>query len=211
MVLRNKTLHRFDKIPFSSRITNAIDKRRICANDYDNGTIRMKLMRFQKERNDACVQDDCDSIITSTDVETSHYYSFTLMYKTPIKPSLELSFGIKQSLIEFLVYVTSCFGIWLGVSAYHSNPFNKVWSRKIFSLISGHQVEGNDRRREKHLGERMERTSADLMTELISNRRQMESFTRMITMNVYRILYVSMNDQVRRPRSIIYDRGRRLN
>lgn len=128
---RNKTVRAFDKVPFNSRIKYAWNYKRVRAKDMHDEEIRSTLNKQQQDCINQCSGDDCIQIITMTDAERQEFEYLQFKYRTPIDPSLELTFNPKLSLIEYLAYVTSCFGIWLGVSFYQFNPFKSDWIHSL--------------------------------------------------------------------------------
>lgn len=97
------------------------------------------LILIQKKCSEACAQEDCSSVITSTDTKADPFDAFTMQYMTPIRPSLELKNYEKILITDYLVYVSSCLGIWLGVSVYGINPFVKKWNLTHFCNFSSNE------------------------------------------------------------------------
>lgn len=197
---RNKTVARFDKVPFNSRIRDPMNKKRICTKDMSENSVRTELIEFQTDCNEECNQDDCNSIITTTNVVPSQFERFSLMYKTPIESSLNLKFNEKLSFTEFIVYVTSCFGIWLGVSAYHSNPFRSDWVKTLMKIDWIRKYFSNHVRESPKEEIRVKRKEPGVNIFTIRNERRIEHLKRTIADQVFKTV-ISNLAQARARRS----------
>lgn len=142
--IKLETIRTYNKIPFHSRIDRNITLTRISGIDLNNKTMAENLILIQKKCSEACPQEDCNSTITSTDTSADPFHAFTIRYMTPTQSSLELKNYEKMLITDYLVYVSSCLGIWLGVSVYGINPFVKKFNLTNFCNFSSNDQSSNE-------------------------------------------------------------------
>ena len=83
----------------------------------------------------------CSSDVPCHDNYTISYFDLATRYpgssefmaiaRTPKSPGLDVMFEAKLSLMEFIIYICSCIGIWFGISVSSVNPFEAILKKRI--------------------------------------------------------------------------------
>lgn len=144
----DESYHRSDSI-------SSEDLKQLDHSDLWNETIANGLYGLEKSCDSDCFQDDCSeefSRTTSTLREFYDYEQVSFRINAPVDPIVGIKHIPRTTFHEFAIYVCSCFGIWLGLSVIHLNPFSPSFCpdsngdskyTKILSLITGRQTRPN--------------------------------------------------------------------
>ena len=114
-----------DRTPPTELLTKPSSLIHFSAEDYKDETIMNETIRINDECNKKCALTNCfyDYSITTTNGyldKKSNFLTFRL--STPTAPTTAVSALVQLSFIEFLIYLTSCFGTWFGISVLMMNP-----------------------------------------------------------------------------------------
>lgn len=121
--LINKSKDAFGKLPFSPIYTLPSDFKHISPTDLQNLTIMTSLIHFKELCILACHEANCKESYTITKTTSKdHWESMVLIINIPREPTMKIEHVPELKLVEFLVYIMSCFGTWFGLSILHLNP-----------------------------------------------------------------------------------------
>lgn len=135
--LTNKTLRYFKKFPFSEIIGETenlynLSHAHISNQDLENLRFVRKLGELEEECNSLCRDDDCFMSYTITQLLATganvHENRIRFRVDLPKNPSFVLEHRPLIRFWEYLVYIMSCLGTWLGISALQLNPL-RVYKR----------------------------------------------------------------------------------
>ena len=88
--------------------------------DYENQTLVSLIQNQTNACSLSCVRDMCEDTISVTRVDPRPYLyengSFTLASMCAKSPAVFIIFEPSMTLVDFFIYVSSCLGIWFGVS-----------------------------------------------------------------------------------------------
>lgn len=136
--LVDKVLKKLGKLPFSTLIAeddfdnDTINHNIITAQELHNDTIRTTLRTVERECSRTCPSHGCDSSIMVTELlltgETADN-SIQFRVNLPNFASFYVQYLPFMILNEYLIYVMSCLGTWLGVSVIELNPV-EMFTRK---------------------------------------------------------------------------------
>ena len=129
------------KVPWSSYIEKEVELKMLTLNDLENRTIAPYVYSSFRDCRTMCkVRAECFTSFSKTSIQVSedrqNGNSFALQALTPGAPYLFVFAVPCVTLIEFVVQVGSCFGVWFGLSIVSINPVR--W--KLFHYNSSTQV-----------------------------------------------------------------------
>ena len=143
--------------PFSSFVSEPLPIRQITMNDVkQNASISQTLVRLESECEGECSQLDCDVDFLITHSESLLEQESKMIVFTPNSPDILVHEEIAFRLVDFLIFIASCFGSWLGLSFLHFNPID-VYEHII-------QIARIMRQDERNLLRRNHRKQHDLVT-----------------------------------------------
>ena len=117
-----KKIHR---LPWSAFIEDASEAKILSWNDMKN---KSTLRYFRDERVNCRAlcgyRAVCDYVYTRTKavLHSNHYERLRLSAMTPFGPDVYITANPRMILIEFIVHVGSCFGLWFGISVLSMDP-----------------------------------------------------------------------------------------
>ena len=142
--LLKETLRVFDKVPFSFIKSNPENKKHISVDDLRNGTFSNLLTQMEMNCSSQCSQEQCLREFYSTTLfkeESGEFEYFQIMVSAPKSPIIKVITKPSWSIEEFLIYISTIFGIWFGVSVVSLNPLKlKKWLKKQNNKISVQRV-----------------------------------------------------------------------
>ena len=127
-----KRLKKIERVSFSEITDQLIDLKHVNHEDLAHSMTRSFIKDSEDKCNSICKTDDCDFDFTVTRVEQvpkSKESNLVITVNIPNFPKESVTYSSRLSLIEFLVYLLNCFGIYFGISVFSLNPF------RIFSSI----------------------------------------------------------------------------
>ena len=97
-------------------------------NDTINTYFNMIYKHIETQCNTRCESEECHSklMLTLPFGYTSRPDILTMRLIVPVKFSTNIEFTPIQTLMDYLVYISSCFGLWLGMSFADLNPLKWV-------------------------------------------------------------------------------------
>ena len=117
------------RIPFTSIIkesnSNLTNLHHMLATDIDNRTTSTTLKKLMSNCRKTCSAVDCRSVIFMTQL-TSHYANNDIIFRvdSPRDPVLIIKAVPKLVMAEYVIYLFSCIGTWLGVAVVSLNPMH---------------------------------------------------------------------------------------
>ena len=127
-----KALKRMNRVPFSEIISdsyqdkNYIDMKPIGPLDLTNSTIESFVHGSEQQCHSECTRQGCNHFYTLTSVYMTYDQNlkWTSQFRvmTPSAPALKMTFVAASTLSEFLIYISSCLGIWFGLNVLSMNP-----------------------------------------------------------------------------------------
>ena len=135
-----KAMKKVHRLPWSVFIEDGSEAKILSWNDMKNKSI---LRYFRDERVKCRVlcghRNSCNYIYTRTKavLHSNHYGSFRVSAMTPFGPDIYITANPRMILIEFIVHVGSCFGLWFGISVLSMDPskYNLQIQEKVGNLI----------------------------------------------------------------------------
>lgn len=114
------------KVPFSVVVSESRNLRHICSEDLENETIVSEIHRVERFCSSECKEPGCIKKFFKTVLQIEergeHSEVFTILVQTPRSPFIRITHIPKLDLTEYLVYISSCFGTWFGLSIISLNP-----------------------------------------------------------------------------------------
>ena len=133
-----KGFKQINRLPWSGFYTQAIDIKMLTALDLRNRTI----LKFAEQSFERChslckLKVECLTKFSRTTVQDfrSHYYLSLFASMLPSFPHISLYTVPHLTLIEYVVQVGSCFGIWFGLSIVSLNPIKILQSTDSTSRL----------------------------------------------------------------------------
>lgn len=126
--ITRKTIHAFGKQPFQLVTHQASDLEMMSQKDLEqNQTLTSQLYDIH----DQCVTGLCHDMPCKFDFLTTIFHQshastandFRITVLSDTEPEKRLTSQPKLVLVEYIVYICSCFGIWFGLSVIQLNPF----------------------------------------------------------------------------------------
>lgn len=157
--LRNLTIERLKKVPFSIITTERLDIRHLNTNDFrKNRTLARMNDKIEAECGSKCQKPDCLTKKYFNRIETEKRANFGVHLNIPSEPSFTMKCIAKMYLTEVLVYVLSCLGIWFGLSIsrigdWVFDHFDKIGSKG--SLNDGKVIYFNQSMNPNHRKEKL--------------------------------------------------------
>lgn len=114
--IRNITVTKFNKLPFSVIISHEENLNHISDNEIEARS--KELIDIESQCNDRCFSEDCEEMFFVSRIATrgTDIKYFTIRYQIPREPVFSLTYVPLMSFTSFLVYILSTFGTWLGIS-----------------------------------------------------------------------------------------------
>jgi len=107
--------------------------------DYKNKTLVMIIQDQMNECSKDCVRDVCKDTISVTEVSVFPYNhkngSFTVASMCSRSPAVMIEFEPTMGLSDFLIYISSCLGLWFGVSIRSMSYLFEVWTQPHLKKI----------------------------------------------------------------------------
>lgn len=128
-----------DRVFFTTMITEGIDKKHINYYDLNDKKKRVKIRQRLEYCTKKCVDRPCNYNYTITyfdmAMKKSGSQDMTIVARTAKAAGLNVKFEAKLPLMEFIIYICSCIGIWFGLSVISLNPFEPRLRRKLHEPI----------------------------------------------------------------------------
>lgn len=135
--LTEKAMRTFNRIPFNWLITEAntsyLDNKLLANADFKNKTLQRLFTKIQHRCRDQCRISDCLEYHFSTkllDIDYQTDYMIHVRVLLPLDPSVRVVFDAKFSTTDYIVFVMSCLGTWLGISMVHLDPI-KLFGKQL--------------------------------------------------------------------------------
>ena len=129
-ITRKMQDERLDRVPNTEIITRPYDLPHVLHDDDDNDTFRSITDRVYEECNRKFNKSRCSYSIAETEVrmraDRRKDTSLRVRVLGPRGPNTHINSEPAFPLSEYLLYVSSCFGIWLGVSILRLNPVTLI-------------------------------------------------------------------------------------
>lgn len=119
------TMKRFNKVPFSTIISEKVNYTHISLMDIVNNST--ELDKFELTCRQRCSFDDCFEMLSLTKVSVepdSRGLQFAVLI--PQEPFVTVVYLPKIEFSELIVYVLSCVGTWFGISILSLNPVKLI-------------------------------------------------------------------------------------
>ncbi len=139
-VIRN-----FGKLPFSELYTlndlssNFSGLTILNSNQFDDNRLNDLIVKLGTDCNQSC-RIECHREDYITSIRHAAYYGFlpgiSFRLDLPYEPYVKVTFKPALKFNEFLIYVMSCLGAWLGVSMIQLNPFKRKHQEHKRTLAS---------------------------------------------------------------------------
>jgi hypothetical protein len=129
-----KAVQIINKVPYSGLIMKPINMKPITSGDLEDDFVRSVLSEAERNCNRVCGSYPCDFDYTLTSFKDYYKpsHDFIQVYvKTLATPITTSKTEARVSSEEYLIYIFSCFGIWMGVSVTSLNPFLHLDLTKI--------------------------------------------------------------------------------
>lgn len=120
------TIDLFDKVPFTTIEFEPLDIGHIGRDLISKKNNTNALNALEERCRKTCNRNECTSLFFTTSIlkeERGDYNLFAVLVQAPITPRIKIVRHPSSQLTDFLVYVTSCFGTWFGISVMSLNPF----------------------------------------------------------------------------------------
>ncbi|KAI1279574.1 hypothetical protein HDE_14075 [Halotydeus destructor] len=124
--IRNLTMLKLDKTSYEIfEMEATLEKKIVSVSDLYNETTAKTLTEISTACNEKCRYSDCVNEFTLTRVMRSpvldvrYNYIFVEMSR---EPSLQITFKAVMALLDFVIYILSSAGTWLGISVFTLNP-----------------------------------------------------------------------------------------
>lgn len=118
--------------------------------DYANETLYKLHSKFYDECSSLCRTDSCRRTVYSTTVlaVVATWYPELLEFgiHLPLTQTTTIEFKALFPLMDYIIYVTSCFGTWLGLSVFNLNPVN-LFAENLPTSISANACHFTSHRR----------------------------------------------------------------
>ena len=120
-----------DKVPWSGFHRKKLDMKVLTAIDLKNETISNFTGKWFKECHSLCkLKTECYTRFSRTTVEEFESPDFGIASMVPSQPHMSLSAVAFLNLIEYIIQIGSCFGMWFGLSIISFNPIKWKTLRK---------------------------------------------------------------------------------
>lgn len=136
--LRKKTIQFMNKTHMLSRLKDRLDVGILSAGSYRNKTILNQFNKLYQRYNGTYL--DCDLKYYVSKTSLGYGPVVTVSVYWPQDSEFKINDVAKVELIDFLLYVTSSFGIWLGVSVISLFDWSKIIVSKTKSLMEERRV-----------------------------------------------------------------------
>ncbi|KAI1279534.1 hypothetical protein HDE_14070 [Halotydeus destructor] len=129
---RNATLTQLDKVPHDIfEYDSDLEKMNLAGNDFRNETIIDMLTDIQEHCRSKCSQPNCVEHTTTTRMAILPIRDIhTVFISVPKELSITIRYREAIETLDFVVYVMSSAGTWLGLSVLHLDPTK--WLRKLW-------------------------------------------------------------------------------
>ena len=144
---------KINRLPWSGFHSQKLDMTMITDVDLKNGTISKFVDYSVTECHSRCkLQTECLTQFSRTTVQEFYADAFFLSSMLPSFPHMSLYSVPLLNLVEYIVQVGSCFGIWFGLSISSFNPVK--WGKKILSKNSKNSIHRRKNNRHGRLFEK---------------------------------------------------------
>lgn len=134
------SLEKFGRYPYVAYVDQPIDHPILTRQHLLNASVNRFLYRFEKWCTNRCRQLGCKLSYTITRVTRdpdNEVLTFNIL--VPQLPNYIITNYPRLPLIEYFIYVLSCFGTWFGLSVLSLNPFRyQEWIKDTIAIIGHH-------------------------------------------------------------------------
>lgn len=132
LCLINKTMNNLHKFPFTCIIRES-DRQNlnfsnpiVDAQDLGNWRFKEKLGRYEQECTRQCSKKDCREELYITKLKKMDYFEGSISFRVnlPSNPNYFVAFHPNMQFFEYVTFVLSAMGTWLGISIYSVNPIS---------------------------------------------------------------------------------------
>ena len=130
-LIRKMKEHKLDRIPNTEIITEPYDQRQVHTEDEEDATTRQMLDQIYAECDEEADGEKCDFTISETDArfyDSDNHTYMTFRAMSPAAPNSLIVSSPKFPFEDYLLYVSSCFGIWFGLSIHDMEPV-RMWPK----------------------------------------------------------------------------------
>lgn len=159
--LMRRLIHNMSLVPFTAFVTEPLDLRQMSMIDLQNVSVSQTLNQEEDECEGKCSQLDCDVDFIITHSESLLERESKMIVFTPDSPDILVHEEVSFRLVDYLIFIASCFGSWLGLSFLHLNPID-VYEHIIQITHMMRQQREGEHQRENQL--RVHRKQHDLVT-----------------------------------------------
>lgn len=136
MCLTENVMRTFNKIPFNWIIAESnisyLDKKIMVNSDFYNTTAQRIFNEIEENCRHRCNIPECASFHFNTqllDIDYKKDDVINIHVLLPLQPSVRVVFMAEFSTTDYIVFIMSCLGTWLGVSMVHLDPVKLVRQR----------------------------------------------------------------------------------
>lgn len=109
-------------VPFTSFIRAPIDQGQLTLSQLESKNVSAILQRSEKKCFSRCQHPSCLSQISITSAESEFYPNLRIILFSPSSPEVIVSEEVAFRLLDYLIYMFSCFGSWFGLCWFSFNP-----------------------------------------------------------------------------------------
>ena len=133
-----------DRLPFYTRYFDPIDRKPLSHIDLQNETLDRAFVEMGYDLCRKCWTTPCsEEFATTTLIHKSLFarqQEFSIKIMAPEEPDIDIMAEKSLSFEEFVIYISSCVGIWFGISINQLDPFKAM--RRWNSCGSGKHSDG---------------------------------------------------------------------
>ena len=130
----NKTLDKFQKIPYTTLIKSGSNKKLLTGLDLNGSGANNQFQKINKECTDKCSRPACKDFQVITDTASYSRGNFSWKHVVPSQTSFDIESRPQLKFVEFLTYLLGTITTWTGLSIISMNPVNlltKDWRKYI--------------------------------------------------------------------------------
>ena len=122
-----------DRVSFNTRSSRPMARRVLSLHDLRNESVDQAFVRANMETCSRCFYHVCHKRFTSTVLHHTSLavaeHEFAVRILSPAEPQVSVFTEKLLSPEEYLIFLTSCFGVWFGLSLASLNPFSSLVHR----------------------------------------------------------------------------------